>query len=177
MSLLSIAAGADVLGAMITPAVLISGCGTLSLATANRLGRVVDRIRNLSEVAETLVGPDSTAPFAHEKRVLIGRLLVVLTKRMHLLQNAVTLLYASIGVLIFTSLSLGTTLTLNFDHSIIPVLFGLLGATGMLAAVVHLVIETRLAVQSTIAEVDFTRHLVELATKSTLVSHNPPVLE
>jgi hypothetical protein len=30
---------------MITPALLISASGTLSLSTANRLGRVVDRIR------------------------------------------------------------------------------------------------------------------------------------
>ena len=46
----------DVLGAMITPAVLISACGTLVMSTSNRLSRVVERARSLSEAAR-LGGP------------------------------------------------------------------------------------------------------------------------
>ena len=42
----------EILGAMITPALLISAAGTLSLSTANRLGRVVDRVRALTDMAE-----------------------------------------------------------------------------------------------------------------------------
>lgn len=41
----------EVLGAMITPAVLISACGTLVLSTSNRLSRVVDRVRVLAREA------------------------------------------------------------------------------------------------------------------------------
>lgn len=37
-----------VLSAMITPAVLISACGTLIFSTAARLARIVDRVRGLS---------------------------------------------------------------------------------------------------------------------------------
>lgn len=37
-----------VLSAMITPAVLISGCGSLIMATAGRLNRAVDRTREIS---------------------------------------------------------------------------------------------------------------------------------
>jgi hypothetical protein len=84
-------AAGDILGAMITPAVLISACGTLSLGTSNRLGRVVDRIRVLSEVAESLAG-DGPLLYADEKRNLISALLFVLSRRMKLLQTAVTML-------------------------------------------------------------------------------------
>jgi hypothetical protein len=176
MPMIPLPAGADVLGVMITPAVLISGCGTLSLATANRLGRVVDRIRVLSDVAEMLVTPDPPPPFADEKRRLIAGLLVVLTKRMTYLQTSITLLYVAIGILIFTSLAIGFTFTINYEQGEIPVIFGLLGATAMFTAVVLLVFETRLAVRSTLVEVDFTRRLVESATKTTAASHNPPSL-
>jgi len=41
-----------VLSAMITPAILISACGTLVLSTSNRLGRVVDRVRDLADKFE-----------------------------------------------------------------------------------------------------------------------------
>ena len=41
-----------VLAAMITPAVLITACGTLTVSTSNRLGRVVDRVRKVIAEAE-----------------------------------------------------------------------------------------------------------------------------
>jgi Protein of unknown function (DUF2721) len=43
-----------VLTAMITPAVLISACGSMILSTSSRLGRVVDRVRALSDKLEKL---------------------------------------------------------------------------------------------------------------------------
>ena len=46
------AAAIAVLTAMITPAVLISACGSMILSTSGRLGRVVDRVRALSDRLE-----------------------------------------------------------------------------------------------------------------------------
>lgn len=43
-----------VLTAMITPAVLISACGSMILSTSSRLGRVVDRVRALADKLEEL---------------------------------------------------------------------------------------------------------------------------
>ncbi len=43
-----------VLTAMMTPAVLISACGSMILSTSHRLGRVVDRVRALSDKLEEL---------------------------------------------------------------------------------------------------------------------------
>ena len=50
----SLAAALNALTAMITPALLISATGTYILACTNRLGRVVDRMRLVSDRVETL---------------------------------------------------------------------------------------------------------------------------
>ena len=42
------ASSLSILSAMITPAVLISACGTLILSTSNRLSRSTDRVRSLT---------------------------------------------------------------------------------------------------------------------------------
>jgi len=42
----------SLLTAMITPAVLISACGTLIFSTSARLARLVDRVRELSQQTE-----------------------------------------------------------------------------------------------------------------------------
>jgi hypothetical protein len=47
-------AASEVLGAMITPAVLISASGTLVLSTSNCLPRVVDRVWALASEAERM---------------------------------------------------------------------------------------------------------------------------
>ncbi|CDM66611.1 DUF2721 domain-containing protein [Pyrinomonas methylaliphatogenes] len=54
MKMETLSSALAVLTAMITPAVLISACGTLILSTSTRLGRVVDRVRGLSERFEEL---------------------------------------------------------------------------------------------------------------------------
>ena len=44
----------SLLTAMLTPAVLISACGTLILSTSMRLARIVDRVRELGEKSEEI---------------------------------------------------------------------------------------------------------------------------
>ena len=52
---------------MITPAVLISACGTLIFSTATRLARLVDRVRELSREIERLCAEGEIA-FVVERR-------------------------------------------------------------------------------------------------------------
>jgi hypothetical protein len=59
----------EVLGAMITPAVLISASGRLVLSTSNRLTRVVDRVRVLAAEAETFRRAEGAAAFETEERM------------------------------------------------------------------------------------------------------------
>ena len=50
--------GFTLLSAMITPAVLISACGTLIFSTSNRLGRIVDRVRELGSLLQQVAGSE-----------------------------------------------------------------------------------------------------------------------
>ncbi|MDQ3255654.1 MAG: DUF2721 domain-containing protein, partial [Acidobacteriota bacterium] len=59
-----------VLTAMITPAVLISACGTLILSTSARLGRVVDRVRVLADRFEELATSQQELALPEERRAV-----------------------------------------------------------------------------------------------------------
>jgi hypothetical protein len=91
----------EILGAMITPAVLISASGVLVLSTSNRVGRTVDRVRALAAEVERLqllpengsVSTESTA----FKRKRVGDQLAQLSARAVLLRSAMTALYSAIG--------------------------------------------------------------------------------
>ena len=60
-----------VLTAMITPAVLISACGALIFSTSTRMGRVVDRVRSLSERFEKLAQSTEKDELFEERWALI----------------------------------------------------------------------------------------------------------
>jgi hypothetical protein len=154
--------GAEVLGAMITPAVLITAAGSLVISTSNRLGRVVDRTRTLLEEAE---GLDAATPADRtesiEKRDLIADQLARLAVRVRLLQTALMALYAAIGLLVGASLSLGLTPALARPAGWAATGFGLAGAAALLFASVDLVREVRAAVKSSLVEMAYTRKVVE----------------
>ena len=91
----------EVLGAMITPALLISASGTLVLSTSNRLARVVDRVRTLGRMAEELTPPNGTpAEDVDDKRQLITEQLEKLNARIRYLVPAIATLYTAIGMLV-----------------------------------------------------------------------------
>lgn len=150
---------AEVLGAMITPAVLISAGGTLVLSTSNRLSRVVDRVRTLAADADRLEpadGPPSVRSQREaQKRVLLSSQLRDLWKRAILLRSAIAALYVAIGLLIATSIGVGIFTAFGFDYSFIPITLGMLGTGGLLWATGLLVREARLAIASTLQEVEY----------------------
>jgi hypothetical protein len=153
----------EILGAMITPALLITACGTLTMSTSNRLGRVVDRIRGLTELAESL--PDGVATDeVVEKRSLIADQIHWLTQRLALLQTAVITLYSAIGLLVGASLTVGLSASTRWALGWIPVVFGLSGAFALLVAASQLIRESRLAVRGTLNELDYVRKIVSRKT-------------
>jgi hypothetical protein len=161
----------QILGAMITPALLISASGTLSLATSNRLGRVVDRIRAMTDLAESL--PDGVAtPEVAEKRALIADQIRWHTQRLRLLQHAVLALYTAIGLLVGSSLLVGISATSKWQLGWVPVAFGLAGACAMFVAAAMLIRESRLAVLGAEFEIEYVRRLVARKTAAP-----PPVQE
>ena len=88
----------EVLGAMITPAVLISAAALLILSTSNHFGRVIERIRLLIAECERLATGQHT-PSENEKHVLILDQVENLLRRLLLLRTAVTGLYVTITLL------------------------------------------------------------------------------
>lgn len=75
----------EVLAAMITPAVLISAAALVLLSTANRLGRLNDRLESLVKEAERL-GADATGEAS--KRQLVLTKLSSLLERVLLLRSS-----------------------------------------------------------------------------------------
>ena len=163
----------QILNAMITPALLISASGTLSLSTANRLGRVVDRIRALNEMAESL--PDGVAtPEVVDKRALIADQVVWHMQRLQLLQHTIVTLYTAIGLLVGASLTVGLSASTQWALGWLPVAFGLSGAFALLIAAGLLIRESRLAVRGAEVEIGYIRKVVARKTTVPLVPNDKP---
>jgi hypothetical protein len=149
----------NLLSAMITPALLISAGGTLVLSTSNRLSRVVERVRILARDAEQLAPTDLSEPL-QRKRALIVNQLRGLAKRALILRSALAALYTAIGFLVATSI--GTGLLSLFPHTNVwpAIALALLGACALLWGSVLLVREGRLAIQSTLEEMNYVQTLI-----------------
>jgi hypothetical protein len=165
-------AAGDILSAIITPAVLISASGTLVLSTTNRLGRIVDRVRKLHEQAEGLPPWDPADEEALARRGLIADQIARQGERITGLQWAVIALYTAIGLLVGCSLTIGLSIASKGWLVWVPVGLGLLGSAALLAAAVFLVRDARLAVRSTLAEMDHIRRMVARRTGAPLPPPN-----
>jgi len=157
-----IPASSEVLGAMITPAVLISASGVLVLSTSNRVSRTVDRVRSLAAQVEMLqTSSEANSGLKHQrKRKHVAEQLAQLSKRAVLLRSAMTALYSAIGLLAGTSILVGVVALLQWQYSSLPVVLGFAGACALLYGSLRLVREARLALHSTLEEVSFAREAV-----------------
>ncbi len=139
-----------VLTAMITPAVLISASGTMILSTSTRLGRVVDRVRSLSDRLEDLShGDPARTEFVEERRAMIFDQLDKLTSRSRLLQRGLTTFYVAVAVFVATSVAIGLVAISGTRYSWIPVVLGLIGACFLFYGSILLIFEARLALSTT----------------------------
>ncbi len=103
----SLSSALAVLTAMITPAVLISACGTMILSTSSRLGRVVDRVRSLSDKLEELAHVEGNVELLDDRRAVIFVQLDRLTSRARILQRSMTTFYVALGIFVSTSVAIG----------------------------------------------------------------------
>lgn len=147
---------------MITPAVLISACGTLVFSTSSRLSRVVDRVRVLVEMIEQLSASSIilTSDRVAQKRSLILDQLSRLSRRVLLLRSAMTSFYVAIGLFVATSIVIGVLVVVEFRAGMLPVILGLAGAAVLLYGSVLLIAEARLAVTSTLNELTYVKEIV-----------------
>lgn len=145
-----------VLSAMITPAVLISGAGTLLMSTSSRVGRVTDRVRQLTARFEALTGEEGRQrPLAREEKRLIVRQLPRLARRSRLLVRAMTALYVAVALLVLTSILIGVGALLGQDAGPGPVALAILGAGALAFGALTLSYEVRLSARTTGEEMQF----------------------
>jgi Protein of unknown function (DUF2721) len=143
----------SVLSAMITPAVLILASGSLIMTTSTRSIRCIDRVRERAEELEALgTGDDEVTT---QRRKHLYSQLEINTRRARLLQRAMSRLYAGISFFIGTSVAIGLVSLLHIDFGWVPLLFGFVGALLLLSASIYLIIESRLAMTTTYAEMDY----------------------
>src|SRR5712691_6616037 len=117
-----------ILTSMITPALLISATGTFILSTSNRLGRVVDRVRVISEKMDDLMHAGSAQEMMEERTTMLIEQLGWLSSRADLLQRTLTVFYLASGAFVACSVAIGLVAALKSEHAWVPVALGLLGA-------------------------------------------------
>ena len=161
-----------VLTAMITPAVLISASGTMILSTSTRLGRIVDRVRLLSDRLRHLDDTNESAEFLEEERAMLYDQLDKLTSRSRLLQRALTTFYLAVGVFVATSVAIGVVAFFSAHGAWVPVVMGLAGAMFLFYGSILLVFEARLALSTTHAEMDFIWRITRRVVPKELVEQH-----
>lgn len=151
----------NVLSAMITPAVLISGAGTLLMSTSMRVGRITDRVREVTERFRFLAGEEGqTEPRADEEKRLIVRQLPRLARRTRLLVRAMSALYVAVALLVLTSILIGGASLLGEVGQPeltgpLPVIVAVAGAVSLAYAALLLSYETRLSASTSREEMEF----------------------
>lgn len=145
----------NILSSMITPAVLILASGSLITTTSQRLSRVTDRVRKVSQDFMVLEKGESKESEAEEKRRIIYRILKKNVRRSKLLIRVLTLLYTSLGMFVATSLSIGIVAVIHLKYTWIPTAFGVVGALFLFFSSAILIIESRLAFAVVVDEMDY----------------------
>ncbi|GGN36396.1 MULTISPECIES: DUF2721 domain-containing protein [Deinococcus] len=149
-------ANLQVLTAMITPAVLISGAGTLLMSTSSRLGRVTDRVRQLTARFKVLVSDEGRAEaLARDEKRLIVKQLPRLARRSRIIVRAMTALYLAVALLVLTSILIGGSALLGAQAGPLPVILAIAGAASLAYGALLLSFETRLSARTTREEMQF----------------------
>ncbi len=150
----------EFLTAMVTPTLLISATGSLVLSTSTRLGRVVDRARDLEKrLGEMIYVEDKSEVPLYDKRVeVIVDLLDKVTSRSRILQGAMAAFYYGLGFFILTSVTIAIASFFSV-YRWIPIPMGIVGIMFLFYGSLLMLRETRMATATINAEMDFTWEL------------------
>jgi hypothetical protein len=150
----------EFLTAMVTPALLISATGSLVLSTSTRLGRVVDRVRQLEErLSDLIYAPNKDEVPLYDKRVeVIVDLLDKVTSRSRILQRAMQAFYYGLGMFVLTSVTIAIAAFFS-TYRWVPIPVGIVGIMFLFWGSMLMLRETRMATATVNAEMDFTWEL------------------
>lgn len=165
----------EFLTAMVTPALLISATGSLVLSTSTRLGRVVDRVRQLEErLSELIYRDDKDDIPLYDKRVeVIVDLLDKVTSRSRLLQRAMTWFYYGLGMFVLTSVTIAAAAFFSY-YRWLPIPIGIVGIMFLFYGTILMIRETRMATATVNAEMDFTWELARVVAPKEVSSKYRP---
>jgi hypothetical protein len=150
-----IAPALGILSSMITPAVLILATGSLIMTTSQRLSRVIERVRKISQEFMMIEKSADIDSAIEVKRRTLYELLKKSAKRSKLLTRAMTYLYISLGLFVATSLALGIVGITHLNTTWIPTALGMIGAVFLFFSSFILIIESRIMFSAITDEVDY----------------------
>ena len=163
----------EFLTAMVTPALLISATGSLVLSTSTRLGRVVDRVRQLEERLSAAIYSENKDEIPlYDKRVeVIVDLLDKVTSRSRILQRAMGAFYYGLMFFVSTSVTIAVAAIFN-SYRWVPIPIGIIGIMFLFYGSVLMLRETRMAAATVNAEMDFTWELArKVAPKEVAIKY------
>ncbi len=168
----------EFLTAMVTPTLLISATGSLVLSTSTRLGRVVDRARELERrLSELITTEDKDAIPLYEKRLdTVVKLLDKVTSRSRILQKALSAFYFGLGFFILTSVTIAVAAFFT-TYRWIPIPVGIIGIMYLFWGSVQMLRETRLATATINAEMDFTWTLAKTVAPREIISRYTKMID
>jgi hypothetical protein len=155
-------ASSRILTAMITPAVLISACGTLIFSTSARLGRIFDRVNVMKgEVEQVVAGSIS---FPRERLAFLIQQIGLQRRRATLIQKAMAALYTATALFVATSLAIAINIAYgSADQAWIPTGLALIGGLFLFAASALLLYESRFNLRFVTRSIDFIEFLEQQA--------------
>ena len=141
---------------MVTPTLLISATGSLVLSTSTRLGRVIDRVRELEvRLSDLMLAEDTSKIPLYEKRLdTIVNLLDKVTSRARILQRAMGAFYYGLGFFILTSVTIAIAGFFN-TYRWLPIPVGIIGIIFLFYGSLQMLLENRMARFTINAEMDF----------------------
>jgi threonine/homoserine/homoserine lactone efflux protein len=168
----------EFLTAMITPALLISATGSLVLSTSTRLGRVVDRVRELEKrLSELIMTEDKSGIPLYSKRLeTIVHLLDKVTSRARILQRALSAFYYGLGLFVLTSLTIAVAGIFGV-YRWLPIPVGVVGIMFLFYGSVLMLRETAMARATINAEMDFTWTLAKTVAPKEIIRRYTKVID
>ncbi len=147
-----------ILSSMITPAVLISACGTLIFSTSARMGRIFDRVNVMKGEVEAVI--NGKMSFPQERMAHLTDMIELQRRRATLIHKAMSSLYTATSL--FVAASLGIAFNVAYgtpDTAWIPTLLALAGGLFLFVASALLLYESRFNLHFVNRSIDFIEFL------------------
>ena len=151
-----------ILTAMITPAVLISACGTLIFSTSARMGRIFDRVNVMKGEVEAVI--NGKMSFPQERLAHLTDMIELQRRRATLVHKAMSSLYTATALFVAASLAIAFSVAYGTPNTAwIPTLIALSGGLFLFVASALLLYESRFNLRFVNRSIDFIEFLEERA--------------